>query len=186
MPNKLNLTNPSGIGKKKVKLKKKDIHLLKRQLEQRIEERKRDEILKYFLDEGKDDTKDSVGILIFCKNRMLSTQRQSGEWSIPKGRMKINEKPVEAIQREVTEELGFQLPKIPRKISILQKENGGTFHLYAVVLDRVETIFLNDEHKNYHWEVYETNVGVTLAPNFDPRLRPEVERLIGIKDVNKL
>ena len=94
-------------------------------------------ILKTLIGEGKDDTINSVGILVFYRNKMLTTQRKSGTWSIPKGRIKEGEEPLLAISREVVEELGFALPKIPRKIKVIPKENGGKHHLYAVILDRM-------------------------------------------------
>ena len=47
-----------------------------------------DLILKTLIGEGKDDTIHSVGILVFFRNKMLTTQRKSGTWSIPKGRIK--------------------------------------------------------------------------------------------------
>ena len=75
-------------------------------------------ILKTLIGEGKDDTINSVGILVFYRNKMLTTQRKSGTWSIPKGRIKEGEEPLLAISREVVEELGFALPKIPRKIKV--------------------------------------------------------------------
>ena len=124
-------------------------------------------ILKTLIGEGKDDTINSVGILVFYRNKMLTTQRKSGTWSIPKGRIKEGEEPLLAISREVVEELGFALPKIPRKIKVIPKENGGKHHLYAVILDRMETIVLNDEHTQYHWEDFDKEKGITLPSNFD-------------------
>jgi len=161
-------------------MKKNDILLVKKQ----IEERKQASILKKFMGEGKNDTINSVGILIFYRNTMLSTRRTSGQWSVPKGRIKENEEPVTAVQREVIEELGFQLPKIPRKIKVLRKENGGIFHVYAVILDRVETIHLNHEHEQFNWEEFDKEKGgFTLAPGFDPDLKPVVMSLFGVQGV---
>tara|TARA_B110001454_G_C12701476_1_gene426732 strand:- start:1362 stop:1907 length:546 start_codon:yes stop_codon:yes gene_type:complete len=174
------IDEPREIGKKKIRIKKDDVLLVKKQ----IEERKQVMILKKFMNESKDDTMDSVGILIFYRNRMLTTQRTSGQWSIPKGRIKENEDPVSAVQREVIEELGFQLPKIPRKIKVFHKENGGIFHVYAVILDRMETIHLNHEHEQYHWEEYDKERGgIRLTQGFDPDILPVIMGIFGARDV---
>ncbi len=141
-----------------------------------------DSILKALIGEGKDDTINSVGILVFFRNKMLSCQRKSGKWSVPKGRIKEGEEPLLAISREVIEELGFALPKIPRKIKVIQKENGGKHHLYAVVLDRMETIVLNHEHTQYHWEDVDKEKGITLPSNFDGDLKPILSDMFGIQD----
>ena len=174
------IDEPREIGKKKIRIKKDDVLLVKKQ----IEERKQTTILKKFMGEGKDDTINSVGILIFYRNRMLSTRRTSGQWSVPKGRIKENEEPVTAVQREVIEELGFQLPKIPRKIKVFRKENGGIFHVYAVILDRMETIHLNHEHSQFHWEEFNKEKGgFTLAHGFDPDLLPAIMSIFGTQNV---
>ena len=139
-------------------------------------------ILKTLIGEGKDDTINSVGILVFYRNKMLTTQRKSGTWSIPKGRIKEGEEPLLAISREVIEELGFALPKIPRKIKVIPKENGGKHHLYAVILDRMETIVLNHEHTQYHWEDFDKEKGITLPSNFDEDIRPILVGMFGVQD----
>jgi 8-oxo-dGTP pyrophosphatase MutT (NUDIX family) len=172
------IDEPREIGKKKIRIKKDDVLLVKHAME----ERKYTAILKQMMNESKDDTMHSVGILVFFKNQMLVAQRTSGKWSVPKGRIKQNEIPVEAIQREVTEELGFQLPKIPRKVKMFDKENGGKFHLFAVVLDRPETIYLNDEHQAMSWIQIKSNAEITLPQNFEEDLGQAIQDMFGSKN----
>ncbi len=171
------IDEPREIGKKKIRIKKDDILLVKHAMEVR----KQTTILKKMMNESKDDTMHSVGILVFFENKMLVAKRTSGQWSIPKGRIKQNEYPVDAIQREVIEELGFQLPKIPRKVKILDKENGGQFHLFAVVLDRPETIYLNHEHIDMDWVSFLSLKNITFPNNFEEDLEQVIKDMFGSK-----
>lgn len=55
---------------------------------------------------------DAVGVFVECDGKILILQRrydnyQGGNWDVPGGRLKPNESPIEAIKREISEEVGY-------------------------------------------------------------------------------
>ena len=46
----------------------------------------------------------------------------------------------------------------------------------------METIVLNDEHTQYHWEDFDKEKGISLPSNFDEDIKPILVGMFGVRD----
>jgi ADP-ribose pyrophosphatase YjhB (NUDIX family) len=60
----------------------------------------------------------AVKLVLLCGRKILMLRHQNGALDFPGGRMEWGESPSGALKRELTEELGYSLPKEPRFFDI--------------------------------------------------------------------
>jgi 8-oxo-dGTP pyrophosphatase MutT (NUDIX family) len=176
------IDEPNEIGKKKQRISRDDKMFLKQQVESILKERKKmtegSIKLKNLLIESQDDTDSSVGLLLLHDKQLLCLKRSDSYWSIPKGHIKIDETPIEALNRELAEETQIVLDTIPKLILTTEKENGGSFYLYVTHSSNLQTPVLNDEHED--WKYYKF---YDIPEKFDFKILKHLKRFYSDKFV---
>lgn len=99
------------------------------------------------------NTKDQY--LFLQRSEKISTDTNKTSWDIPGGRINADESLVDALKREINEEIGVTLELSPTLIAaqdifVLAKD----FHvvrLTYIIEANPENIILSDEHESYKW-----------------------------------
>lgn len=102
-------------------------------------------------------------------------------WDIPGGRLKVGEEPIDALSRELEEEIGYQLPAVPILIdaaSVINNDDRQIIRLTYALEDTNQTIniTLGDEHSAETW--------LPLKPSneFHPCLNKAILKYISFKN----
>jgi len=98
------------------------------------------------------------GCLFYAKStkRFLFLNRkkkQKGTWGMVGGRSVDTETPWQGLQREITEEIGFQ-PNIQKTIPLelfVSKDTRFKFHTFVCAVEQEFVPRLNGEHSGYAW-----------------------------------
>lgn len=123
----------------------------------------------------------AVGALFFCRstNRFLFVQRDDkkhrGKWGLVGGKIEINESSMQALSREMEEEIGF-IPHIEKIIplEIFTSDNYEfNYSTFVCVIDSEFIPKLNHEHKGYAWTEID-NIPKPLHPGFFATLKTDV------------
>jgi 8-oxo-dGTP pyrophosphatase MutT (NUDIX family) len=102
---------------------------------------------------------ESAGALIYCitTNRYLFLLRNgikfAGTWSIPGGKVEFRESILDALKRELLEEINFKLNEeklIPLDTYTSTNQNFA-YHTFIIMVDKEFVPELNSEHKGYAW-----------------------------------
>lgn len=98
------------------------------------------------------------GALIYCKltKRYLfllrNQKKHAGSWGLVGGGVNINETPIEALQREIIEEIGpITFEKIIPLEKFTSENNNFEYHTYVIPVEKEFVPELNNEHKGYAW-----------------------------------
>lgn len=106
---------------------------------------------------------------------LRNQKRHSGSWGLVGGGVEINETPVQALHREIQEEIG---PIDYLKLIPLEKFTAETknfeYHTYLIIIDEEFIPVLNDEHRGYAW---------TYIDDYPKPLHPGVWRTFSFKSV---
>ncbi|MEI7652982.1 MAG: NUDIX hydrolase [bacterium] len=120
---------------------------------------------------------DVVGCFISVNGAFLILQRgmhkpQGGTWGIPGGKVEKNERLIDAVIRETTEETGLVFT--PDKIRKLSEffVNIGTYdfvyHVYEIKLETIPTIQIDStSHTSYKWVTPEQALVLPLIGDLD-------------------
>jgi len=108
---------------------------------------------------GTDTLKASCGALIYCTSttRYLFLLRTGGRypntWGIVGGKIEAGETELEALNREIKEELGGQIKgaHIHSVNQYLSGKNNFKYHTFLIQVDEEFVPDLNSEHKGYCW-----------------------------------
>jgi len=101
----------------------------------------------------------SVGVLFLSKNtkRYLFVLRNGSSydstWAYPGGKIEKGESEYQALQREISEEIGFS-PDIVKTVPVdrfTSKNNHFTYSTYVCIVEEEFIPKLNHEHKGYAW-----------------------------------
>jgi len=90
--------------------------------------------------------KTSAGLLLFCRCPEVEVflvhpggpfwrKKDAGAWSIPKGEFAAGEEPLQAAQREFTEETGFTISGEFRSLDPLKQPGGKIVYAWAIEAD---------------------------------------------------
>ncbi len=106
---------------------------------------------------------------------LRNQKRHAGSWGLVGGGVESNETPVEALRREVSEEVGFvDILKIIPIEKFTADNTNFEYHTYLLVVDKEFVPLLNDEHRGYAW----TSINDHPKP-----LHPGVWRTFSFKSV---
>lgn len=83
------------------------------------------------------------------KKFLLMKYRQDLTWSLPGGRVKNSESPLEALKREISEELGEIDYEVIKTIDT--HSSNDTFRIGYLVFYKSGEIMLSDEHEEFAW-----------------------------------
>jgi 8-oxo-dGTP diphosphatase len=107
-----------------------------------------------------------VGVKALIKNRegaylflrrssLLSTDSSETSWDIPGGRINPDEELIDALRREIKEEVGCDITSIPKLIAaqdiLVPAKELHVVRLTYVIEAEVPTVMLSDEHDEYQW-----------------------------------
>jgi len=97
----------------------------------------------------------SEGLYLFLKRSTVTASEIQNSWDIPGGRINSDEKLIEALKREVLEEINYELKSIPRLISaqdiFVTGKDLHVVRLTYITKEEVPNILLSDEHEEYVW-----------------------------------
>lgn len=102
---------------------------------------------------------EGVGALVYAKstNRYLfllrNKNRQQGHWGIPGGKIDAGETVIQALVREIQEEIGVDYAKkkfIPLETFTADNQKF-VYYTFLVKVDQEFVPRLNDEHRGYCW-----------------------------------
>jgi 8-oxo-dGTP pyrophosphatase MutT (NUDIX family) len=128
-------------------------------------------------------THQSCGALIYAANtrRFLFLLRNgaghSGTWGIAGGKMQAQESVVQALHRELREELGqtFENNKLVPLETYTSSDLSFCYHTFILVVDQEFVPTLNNEHSGWAW----TRLSDAPRP-----MHPGLFRTIKIKEIN--
>lgn len=100
----------------------------------------------------------TVKALIIKDKKALFVQDQKGSWELPGGCIEFGEKPIEALRREIREELGIfdlDVDGVIDVFDIQQVQHDGNEYHYIVVVYRctanLSNLKLSEEHRDLAW-----------------------------------
>lgn len=123
------------------------------------------------------------GALIYSKSThrylflLRNQKRHAGSWGLVGGTVEQSESPIQALLREIKEEIGsVQLEKIIPLEKFTADTSDFEYHTYLATVESEFVPTLNDEHRGYAW--------TTLEDHPKP-LHPGVWRTFSFKSVIK-
>ena len=121
------------------------------------------------------------GALIFSKSTrrylflLRNQKRHAGSWGLVGGGVQDCETPVEALRREIIEEIGeLEYTKIIPLEKFTAENTNFEYHTYVITVENEFTPVLNDEHRGYAW---------TSLDDHPKPLHPGVWRTFNFKSV---
>ena len=83
---------------------------------------------------------------------LRNQKRHAGSWGLVGGGVEPGETPVEALRREIVEEIGaVDIQKIIPLEKFTAENTNFEYHTYLLVVDKEFVPQLNDEHRGYAW-----------------------------------
>ena len=121
------------------------------------------------------------GALIFCRSTrrylflLRNQKRHAGSWGLVGGTVENHETPIEALRREIVEEIGaVEFEKIIPLEKFTSNNNNFEYHTYLIPVDSEFVPRLNQEHRGYAW---------TAVKDHPKPLHPGVWRTFNFKAV---
>ena len=106
---------------------------------------------------------------------LRNQKRHAGSWGLVGGGVETGESPVEALKREIGEEIGsVQIQKIIPLEKFTAENTNFEYHTYLLTVENEFTPKLNDEHRGYAW---------TSIDDHPKPLHPGVWRTFSFKSV---
>jgi 8-oxo-dGTP diphosphatase len=102
---------------------------------------------------------EAVGCYVKAKEKLLMIQQNIGSkdenlWGIPGGKIDFNETPLQAIKRELNEEIGLPNQYEPKFLQTLFFKTTSfdyIFHIYQINFPSTWIVVLSNEHQSYTW-----------------------------------
>lgn len=98
------------------------------------------------------------GALVYSKQThrylflLRNHKRHAGHWGLVGGRVESGESPIEALTREIVEEIGtVEYSKTIPLEKFTNESNRFEYHTYLIPVDDEFVPKLNDEHRGYAW-----------------------------------
>lgn len=109
--------------------------------------------------------------LFLRRSTKLSTDSNETSWDIPGGRINADEPLLDALKREIKEEIGHSMTTTPKLIAsqdiFVETKNLHVVRLTYTVKEDIPNIHLSDEHDDYRWidetEIQRVNTEPYLA-----------------------
>lgn len=120
---------------------------------------------------------ENQGSYLFIKRSSLLQNEREPSWDIPGGRIEPTESLQQALQREVSEELGIELTVTPTLINaqdiFVEAKQLHVVRLTYLVSQDIQAITLSDEHQEHIW----ASLPDTTTMNIEPYLRQTLQLL---------
>lgn len=121
------------------------------------------------------------GSLVYSKSTgrylflLRNQKKHAGSWGLVGGGVNPSETPIDALHREIHEEIGkIQITKIIPLEKFTADNKNFEYHTYVVIVDDEFVPLLNDEHRGYAW---------TSIDDHPKPLHPGVWRTFSFKSV---
>ena len=116
--------------------------------------------------------KNAVAVIVNPDNKILLLKRADNKdiwmpnkWALVGGGIEKNETPLQAIKREISEEIGLEIKKFIEPFTITRKSDS-IEHVFACRYDGDPTdVTLNDENTNYGWYDTEEMKYLDIVPH---------------------
>ena len=123
--------------------------------------------------------KNSLGEYLFIKRSRLITSDPIPGWDIPGGRIEADEPLLEALRREIQEEIGHELDSEPILLDaqdiFVEKRDLHVVRLTYRVQEEVPQIVLSHEHTDYAWFLPKHLSTMTFEPYLDETIRKIIQ-----------
>jgi 8-oxo-dGTP pyrophosphatase MutT (NUDIX family) len=105
-----------------------------------------------------------AGCHIMCGNRFLLLRRhprssQGNTWGIPAGKLEKEETPVEAVIREIEEEIGLDITANLQEVGKLYITHSGSSYIFYLFHKKLtafpEIVLCDDENVEFRWVTYD-------------------------------
>ncbi len=106
-------------------------------------------------------TKESTGALIMAKNTkrylfvLRNGARFEGTWALVGGKVEKNERTIDALKREIYEEINLSFDIETNKIipieTFTSNDTSFLYHTFLILVDEEFIPTLNNEHRGYCW-----------------------------------
>ena len=120
--------------------------------------------------------RNSVGVMIINKNnnnilllKRSKTSTYSGYWTFLSGGMNKDESPIEALKREIIEEIVVNPNKIVYKFFKTYNDTNSIYNVFIGEVNNEFKCILNDENEEYGWFSLD-NLPTPLFPNLISKL----------------
>ena len=103
---------------------------------------------------------EAVSCYVKNSGKILLLQRQpnksqGGKWGPPAGKIEKNETPLQAVQRELSEETGINVSSnkinVIVKAYVIEPDYDFLWYMFGVSVDLSEIFLRKEEHSNYVW-----------------------------------
>ena len=120
---------------------------------------------------------------VFNKTPHVISSKEAGTWTVPSGKIEINETIIQAAQRELCEETGITIDCVTNSIvrDALYIDNGSLQYVYyfCEILSDFNNLFpeitLSHEHIDYRWAEYHELIELPITGG--QRMVTEYKRL---------
>jgi len=117
----------------------------------------------------------------------LENKSDGNMWGLPAGKLENGETPIDAVQREMIEEINCSIHKKDisyfKKVHVRYPEKDITFHMFHIKLNNKLSIQINpEEHKDYGWFTIENALQINLMRYMDDCIKLFQKKETSFKD----
>ena len=116
-----------------------------------------------------------VGAVIFRDGKILAAKRKKGKtlaglWEFPGGKVEPGENPVDALSREVREELDAEIEVVREIVTVVHEYDFATIELATYQCNLIGERVTNKEHEEIRWIPVSELEAVDWAPADSPTI----------------
>lgn len=139
--------------------------------------------LKESKESSKDLKKNALAIIfnknmdvLLLKRSSYEKQWQPNKWALVGGGVEKNEEPIDAVKREIKEEIGLEIENFIEKF-VLQRNEDSVEHMFITkYIGDNNDIKLNDEHEEYKWVNVNDLNKMDVVPNLIEYVKIAIEK----------
>ncbi|MDB5165526.1 MAG: MutT related protein [Candidatus Saccharibacteria bacterium] len=106
--------------------------------------------------------------LFLRRSNLLTTDSSETSWDIPGGRINPDENLIDALKREIKEEVGYDIYSTPELIAaqdiFVTTKDLHVVRLTYVIEENISEIHLSDEHEVYQWVSLDNIKSINAEP----------------------
>lgn len=119
---------------------------------------------------------DSSMRILLLHRSTYPDQWMPNKWSLVGGGIEKNEKPIDAVRREIKEEIGLEIKDFLEKF-ILQRSSDSVEYMFVTkYTGNPSDIVLNEENQNYGWFSFNQTKLLDTVPNLHEYIRIAIDK----------
>ncbi len=127
-----------------------------------------------------------VGVVTNSKGQLLVQQRLpdkpcAGQWEFPGGKVESNESAIQALERELFEELGIRVKNPIPLIQLTHDYNHANVWLDVFMVEKFSGELINREGQNYAWKALDEIADLDILEAVPPILQA-AQKFLEIKN----